>query len=102
MKSSTLTETLCMCKLDSEWHHSLARAFALACAGWLFLGHPTISGAQQVKADRSIFDRITAAAEKGGATEQSMLGHIYSEGLLGVDRKSTRLNSSHLGISYAV
>src|SRR5205814_8565454 len=31
-----------------------------------------------------------------------LLGHWMLNGLLALDRKSTRLNSSHLGISYAV
>src|SRR5438045_7561087 len=34
-----------------------------------------------------------------GAADRASLGHA---GILSLDRKSTRLNSSHLGISYAV
>src|SRR5205814_3953142 len=47
-------------------------------------------------------DSLTAIAEKGLARETGARGlrSIVEEILL--DRKSTRLNSSHLGISYAV
>src|SRR5207249_9175619 len=33
---------------------------------------------------------------------QALIGHLRSRGILAVDRKSTRLNSSHVSISYAV
>src|SRR5437899_4457913 len=44
-------------------------------------------------------------AEKDGkevSWDQIVKGYEYDKGKYVVDRKSTRLNSSHLGISYAV
>src|SRR5947199_7708155 len=47
--------------------------------------------------DKIELDEVNARANAEG--KQPASGHPV---LLGIDRKSTRLNSSHLGISYAV
>src|SRR5438045_7587968 len=41
-------------------------------------------------------------AQHGDAAGGDRVGHVDAIGLYRADRKSTRLNSSHLGISYAV
>src|SRR5262245_35338101 len=46
--------------------------------------------------------RALDAGELPSPAEFSMVVHHALTGLLSIDRKSTRLNSSHLGISYAV
>src|SRR5262245_63878914 len=49
-------------------------------------------------------ERLDAAIERGGSLRgsQQTTGHGSTRLALAADRKSTRLNSSHLGISYAV
>src|SRR5699024_10497481 len=81
------------------WHNLMARA-DLA---------PFLSGAAPAQA-RSAFPSTTATnlaylgtGERAGTT--GMLGYTVrgpNGGLLNLDRKSTRLNSSHVSISYAV
>src|SRR5256885_12634303 len=43
-----------------------------------------------------------AGARAARQERRAQLGRRVQEGLVGLDRKSTRLNSSHLVISYAV
>src|SRR5689334_24744738 len=45
---------------------------------------------------------FSAARPKGGAPVRESAGPSDAEKALGADRKSTRLNSSHSSISYAV
>src|SRR5262245_54256593 len=76
----------------------------LAWAGWsalAFLVGTRICPEPQTKADWGELLRTT-----GFATTPAMLSILgifpVFAGLITIDRKSTRLNSSHLGISYAV
>src|SRR5205814_2768108 len=50
-----------------------------------------------VRDESPVEDRIVAA---GGTHAENVPGFL--DDVAGIDRKSTRLNSSHLGISYAV
>src|SRR5690606_39538023 len=52
------------------------------------------------RARREAIVRLKLEAEKIGATQ--IMGIRLSTTELGIDRKSTRLNSSHVKISYAV
>src|SRR2546427_2662256 len=53
--------------------------------------------------DTGAFQRVLdAAAKAGGGTVHAPRGNYFFAGHLNVDRKSTRLNSSHSQISYAV
>src|SRR5256885_8852971 len=45
---------------------------------------------------------VPAGAKAGHSAREEMLGVIVARQVVQVDRKSTRLNSSHLVISYAV
>src|ERR1035441_944429 len=55
-------------------------------AAWVAVGHDTGAGR---------FDVLELAV-------QELVGHFRLDDIVNTDRKSTRLNSSHLGISYAV
>src|SRR6266581_3983356 len=63
---------------------TLASAFILICAGWLFLGDPVTCQAQQTEADTKLMETIKAAAEKGDPGKQYALGGIYFSGEHGV------------------
>src|SRR3712207_6989131 len=45
---------------------------------------------------------VITARSKGLAERAVVLGHAFKNAAIPVDRKSTRLNSSHANISYAV
>src|SRR2546427_2639030 len=60
----------------------------LALAGQLAGQHPALAG-RHVRGDL-------------GAEEHAHLAHVLALGVVEADRKSTRLNSSHSQISYAV
>src|SRR5712692_7993308 len=62
---------------------SLARASVLICAGWWFLGDPSVSKGQQTEAGRKLVETIEAAAEKGDPGKQCLFGLIYGFSGLG-------------------
>src|SRR5256885_9932393 len=69
------------------------------CRQWLTATFPTV---QRMAVASSSKAAEMAAAEKGAAAiGSSLAAELYNLKIL-LDRKSTRLNSSHLVISYAV
>src|SRR3712207_8423464 len=71
-------------------------------------GHPVRVVLEHGLQPRLGFRILLAAGEGGGELDRQILAHLVEHLLLvagefvGLDRKSTRLNSSHANISYAV
>src|ERR1035438_7735825 len=64
---------------------------------------PVLITADMVKAMAPGSVIVDLASERGGNCELTRTGEtVKAHGVTIIDRKSTRLNSSHLGISYAV
>src|SRR3712207_7939599 len=62
-------------------------------------------GPAHIEEVRRLLDQyaLQATAIEAATTDRERLGRIFAAaGELGIDRKSTRLNSSHANISYAV
>src|SRR5690606_40804539 len=51
---------------------------------------------------KKLDEKGTSGSEDLGGEQQRLLGKAHAAGLIDRDRKSTRLNSSHVKISYAV
>src|SRR5205814_9222200 len=73
-------------------------ATVVGALGYLACGQEI---AQQNRHGAPPFDTIAITAFSGGSHAGLLMAKQVA-GLAGEDRKSTRLNSSHLGISYAV
>src|SRR5262245_7542412 len=73
----------------------------IACAGWYFYWTNRQPARETTGKDGAPAVIVPAGNFTMGDDEQSPLREIYLDAFY-IDRKSTRLNSSHLGISYAV
>src|SRR5438309_4960960 len=83
------------------------RTLSLHDALPIFEGGPETGATSHTRRKREsgrLFARLTGGGRRGGAQHFDYVageaGHIIK--MLGTDRKSTRLNSSHSSISYAV
>src|SRR5690625_6675058 len=86
------------------YHHPSASisSFSLHDALPIFHGWQGDPGAEHFLDDlQRLLHTLKGGARLAGLTEMGNLGHNF-ETLLIQDRKSTRLNSSHVAISYAV
>src|SRR3712207_9413318 len=65
-------------------------------------GRPQRPGVRLLQQGAAQQRAVRAAAERGGVRDPDLHAELRAPGELVVDRKSTRLNSSHANISYAV